>query len=136
MLDQRGGTGPQRRHDHLVHELGVPGVQLRRRVGAQRSELEGQEGLDVERARLIVAVEAVVLALLVGGIDRTDSRQKAPPFVIAVDGQQRVVEVEQSQVHWIGILAAGVIGRPSDGPPAYRPAGRRPARAIRAAAAG
>ena len=68
-------------------------------MSAQRRELEGEEGGDVEGAGLVVAIETVVLALLVGVVDRADAREKATPFIVAVDGEQGVVEIEKCQVH-------------------------------------
>ena len=89
------GSGPQRRRDHFRHELVVPLAQLGRGKCRQRRQLEGEKRADVQRAGLVIAIEAVVLELLMGLVDGADAGQEAAPFVVAVDGQQGVVEVEE-----------------------------------------
>src|SRR5690606_27270792 len=63
-VDQRARRGPDRRADHLVHELPVPGVELASRMRGQRRELEREELVDVERARVVLVEEQVVAALV------------------------------------------------------------------------
>lgn len=55
--------------------------------------------MDVELAGLVLLVETAVLLLVFGGVDHRGVDQEPAPEVVAVAGEQGVVEVEQGQVH-------------------------------------
>ena len=73
----------------------MPFAQLGRRESRQRCQLEREKRVDVECASLVVAIETIVFELLMSLVDGADAGQEAAPFVVAVDGQQGVVEVEK-----------------------------------------
>src|SRR5690606_18656234 len=56
-VDQLARRRADRRPDDLVHEAAMPGVELAARVRRQRRELEREELVDVERARVVVLEE-------------------------------------------------------------------------------
>jgi hypothetical protein len=87
------------RADHLVHELAMPGVELRAREAGQRAERE-LEVLDrVQRTVLVLGEELRVARGEAHRIDGADAAQELAPLVVGVDRQQRMVEVEKREVH-------------------------------------
>ncbi|MCY1537503.1 hypothetical protein D9M68_729990 [compost metagenome] len=82
-----------------MHELHAHGVELVARVGRQRPQRKAQERLDVQRARLVVVVELVVLLPVNFLVDDAQADQEAAPFVVAVGRDQGVVEVKECQIH-------------------------------------
>src|SRR5690606_37558040 len=85
-----------------------------RREGGER---EGEDLGDVERSRLVLTVEAFVLAREAFRIDLAGGNQEARPLVVAVDGQQRVVEIEEGEIHdrWAILSARAAIARREGG---------------------
>src|SRR5574338_1136945 len=97
-IDERASGIDDARADDLVDEAFAPGVELFDRMGGERRELEREELEDVERSRVILLEERVVAPVVFGAVDDAESDQEARPLVVAVDGQQRVVEVEEREV--------------------------------------
>src|SRR5262249_33601757 len=81
-----------------AHELGVPAIELLARMARERRELEVEELVDVEAPFLVLAEEVVVLRLVRGAVEHTALDQELRPLVVAVPGQQRVVQVEQREL--------------------------------------
>ncbi|MNT10300.1 hypothetical protein D3C72_1451230 [compost metagenome] len=99
LVDQRLGLRGDDGVDHLAHEALAPGVQPVARIGGQRGQREAQERLDIQGARLVLPIELVVLATIGFLVDNAHADQEAAPFVVAVGGDQGVVEVKQCQIH-------------------------------------
>ena len=72
---------------------------LRRTAPAQRFSREFDVGADVELAGLVLRVELVVAAPEFGFVDPAEPDHELAPGMVGVERQQRVVEVEQTQVH-------------------------------------
>ncbi len=77
----------------------MPGVELGARVARERRELELQELEDVERAPLVLREELVVPRLVRRAVEHAALDQELRPLVVAVAGEERVVEVEEDEVH-------------------------------------
>src|SRR6185295_19107084 len=67
------------------------------REARQRLERERKIGVDIERAVLIFAIEAIVRFRINGAIDNAALHQKFAPGVIAVASEQSVIEIENCQ---------------------------------------
>src|SRR5688572_23379 len=83
--------------DLARHVVAVPGVELRARVARQRLELEIEERVDVERARLVLLEELLVARLVDLAVEHLLLDQELRPLEIAVAREQRVVEIKQNQ---------------------------------------
>lgn len=95
VLDELARGGSDARADEFVEELFAPRVQLVPGVARERRELEVEERLDVERARVVVVVEAPHAL----DVHRAVAREQFAPEEIAVAREQRVVEVEEGEAH-------------------------------------
>ena len=69
------------------------------RVGRERRQGKAQEGLDIQRAGFVVGIELVVLALVFGRVHHAATDEETPPLVVAVGGDEGVIEVEEGQIH-------------------------------------
>lgn len=99
--EQRLALGQHDRLDHFLHELAVPGFQLGH-IGATEDRLgEGLVGKDVELAGHVVGIEGVVARLVFGGVDQAALAQPFAPAMVAVAGEQGVVEIEKGQTHGV-----------------------------------
>src|SRR5574341_318803 len=87
------------RQDARAHEIGVPARELLRAVRGERTQREAEVLVDVERARLVLLVVLRILRLVLVARQHAAIDQELAPLVVAVAGEQRVVEVEQGQVH-------------------------------------
>ena len=96
---QRARRRQHHRRDALAHELAVPGVERLGRVVGERPQRKAEEFVDVQRAGLVLLVERTVLRFVVGALEHAAIDQELAPLVVAVAGEQRVVEVEQGQAH-------------------------------------
>src|SRR5690606_18652848 len=65
----------------------------------QGLEGEGQVLVDIEAALLVIPVELLVHGPVVGGVHLAATGQELPPAVVAVPGDQGVVQVENCQRH-------------------------------------
>jgi len=83
--------------DALCHELGMPAFQLLRRVARERAERKLEVFVDVERARLVLLEEHVVLGFVLLAVEHAPVDEELAPLVVAVAHEQGVVEVEQDQ---------------------------------------
>ncbi|MNN39166.1 hypothetical protein D3C81_1531960 [compost metagenome] len=92
--EQRLALGEDDRLDALGHELAMPGVQLGLVVLAEHRQAEVQVGLDVQPPSQVVHVILVVARLVGGFVEDAAPAQPVAPGVIAVAGQQGVVEIE------------------------------------------
>ncbi len=63
----------------------------------ERPQLEIEERMDIEAARLVVGVEACVSRFVDAGVERAHLDQKLCPAVVAVSGEQGVVQIEERQ---------------------------------------
>src|SRR5262249_28379157 len=90
------------------HEIGVPALEVRGRVLRERAQREAEELVDVERAGLVLLVEGGVLRLVLFSREDAAVDQELAPLVIAVAGEQRIVEGEQGEVH---LSASRTIGK-------------------------
>mgnify|MGYP003444375809 CR=1 FL=1 len=90
----------------MGHVVAVPGVEFFARMAGEGGELEVQEFVDVQRARLVLLVELDVLRFLQLAVDDALADQKLRPLKVGVAGEQGVVEVEEGEVHgWGGWFA-------------------------------
>jgi hypothetical protein len=93
----------RRRQDHgrdaRAHEFGMPARELVGRVVGERAQGEAQVFVDVERAGDVLLVVDAVLRLVLRAVDHAPVAHELAPFVVAVAGEQRIVEVEQGQAH-------------------------------------
>jgi hypothetical protein len=89
----------------------------RREIGgaapAQGRENEVEVGVDIELAALVVGIEAIVLCREAVRVHEPVAAQELPPAMIAVTGDERVVEIENGEGHGDAGLAGGCA--------AYRP---------------
>jgi len=99
-----------RRADHgrnaAAHELGMPAFQLLGRVCGERPQREAEEFVDVERARLVLLVELGVLCLVLLALQHPLVDEELAPLVIGVARKQRIVEIEQAELHGSSALSA------------------------------
>lgn len=98
-VNQRARRLADDRHDRARHEVGVPGVEPGARVVGQRCELEVEESLNVQHAGTILRIKVVILSREILPVDDPFIDQILCPGVIAVAGQQGMVEVEQGKLH-------------------------------------
>ncbi len=85
--------------DARAHEFRVPAREVLGRVVGERAQREAEVLMDVERAGLVLLVVHAVLRLVGGALDHALVAHELAPLVVAVAGEQRVVEVEQGQAH-------------------------------------
>ena len=102
LAQQRLALGQNDRLDDLGHELGLPARQLGS-LGARQDGLgEALVGHHIELAGAVVGVEGIVACTVFDGIDAAGLAEEFAPAVVAVAGQQGVVEVEEGKAHvWI-----------------------------------
>src|SRR5690348_5437763 len=89
----------------------MPARQLLRRVLGERPQGEAEIFVDVERAGDVLLVIAPVLRLVVRAIEHAAIDEKLPPLVIAVPGEQRVVQVEEHEAHGAPDSTGGTAAR-------------------------
>ena len=77
----------------------MPAVELRPRIARERGELEVEELADIERAGLVLREEFVVLRLVDATVEHALLDQELRPLVVAVAGEEGVVEVEENEIH-------------------------------------
>jgi hypothetical protein len=94
---QRRGAGGDARGDLVLDEAGAQAGQLAGLLLGEDAQGKAQEFVDVERARLVLGVEAIVLGAVSGAIDNPAFGQVLAPEVIAVAREQGVVEVEEGE---------------------------------------
>ena len=90
---------PERRPDHFAHETAMRRRELIGRALAQRLGDEVDVGIDVEPAFAVLRIERVVAALERRRVDPTEADHELAPGEVGVDRQQRVVEVEKTEIH-------------------------------------
>ena len=95
---QRLGLPADHRADARVHEVGVPAGKVFRSVPGERFEGELQVCVDIQRAGLVLFEEGGVPHLVGIAVQHAPVDQELAPFIVAVPGQQRVVEVEQREI--------------------------------------
>ena len=99
LAQQRLALGQNDRLDDPGHELGLPARQLGS-LGARQDGLgEALVGHHVELAGAVVGVEGIVACTVFDGIDAAGLAEEFAPAVVAVAGQQGVVEVEEGKAH-------------------------------------
>jgi len=77
-------------------------LEMVRIVLGQRPEAEGQELHDVQLPGLVFLVEALVLPFVVFAVHHPPFGQETAPEIVAVAGEQGVVEIEDGQWHVCG----------------------------------
>jgi hypothetical protein len=77
----------------------VPAVERLGRVLGERPQREAEKLVDVQGAGLVLLVERAVLRLLGFAHQYAAVDQELAPLIVAVAGEQRVIEVEKSQAH-------------------------------------
>ena len=80
------------------HKFAVKFRQLFFAVTGERGKVEFAEGVDVEAAVLVVAVEFFVLRLGLGSIVRHFLNEERRPGMAGIDVDECVVEIEDSKV--------------------------------------
>ncbi|MDT4874567.1 hypothetical protein FQZ97_1098740 [compost metagenome] len=55
--------------------------------------------MDVQRAGFVLLIKGVVRPGVGFGIAPTQGHGELPPGIVGVDGNERVIEIEKSQVH-------------------------------------
>jgi hypothetical protein len=98
------GAGQPQGRDHLGHEAFAQCLQLGRLGGGQGRQRKAQIGVDIQLAAPVVRVETLVGGPIHLGVHLAHSDQELAPGVVAVTGDQGVVEVEQGELH-------GILGR-------------------------
>ena len=73
----------------------MPGIEFRARMAGQWRELEFEEGMDVQRASLVVVVEGLIFGFMDFAVEDAFRDEKLRPFEVRVAGEQGVVEVKQ-----------------------------------------
>ena len=63
----------------------------------ERPQLKLEKGMNVEPAGFVIGEEACISALVAFGVDHAGFDQKLRPTVIAVTGDQGVVQIEERQ---------------------------------------
>src|SRR5690606_14675072 len=97
--DQRLALAEDDRLDELGHEVAMPGVQLRHFAAPEQLLAEVLVGLHVQAAVQVVLIEGIVAGAVALGVHQATSAQELAPGVIAVAGQQGVVQIEKGQGH-------------------------------------
>ena len=72
-------------------------MQRLRIVLAQGTQRKAQEFEDIQTSFLVLAVEALVLALVVNAVHRALLGEKDAPQIVGVPGEQGVVQIENGQ---------------------------------------
>ena len=96
-VHERTGGGRDHGQNLVPHVLPVPAVEAGAVVGGERFQGEREKLHDIERARLILGVVAIVLAFVFRAVDNVVLDQEPAPGVVAVAAQQRVVEVKDGE---------------------------------------
>ncbi len=94
LAHQRLALGEHDGLDELGHELPVPFFQLRHFAAPEQFLTEVLVGQHVQLTGQVVLVEGVVACPVAGGVDDAAAAEEFAPGVIAVTGQQRIVEIE------------------------------------------
>ena len=97
--DEVARLAADHRTDALGHELGVPGVEVSAPVAGERLQLEIEEFEDVQRAGFVLLEKLGVAALESVAVENPFVDQVLGPFVVAVTGEQGVVEIEEGELH-------------------------------------
>lgn len=94
LVDQGPGLiANQRRYD-LAHIVPMHRAQFRLIEARQWRQAEFEERQDIETAGLVVVIEALVDGFILTGIDNAVFAQVLAPQVVAVTGQQGIVEIK------------------------------------------
>lgn len=94
LTHQRLALGQHDRFDMLAHELGVPALELRHLAAAQQLLAEILVRVHIELSIEIVLIEGVVARTVGVDVHQAALAEKLSPGVIAVTGQQGIVEIE------------------------------------------
>ena len=81
------------------HEFGVPGVEAGARIVGQRLELEIEKLVDIQCAGLVLLEKFGVFSFECVAVKHAFADQVLCPFVVAVAGEQRVIKIEEGEVH-------------------------------------
>jgi len=96
---QRLGLWQPERIDHFGHELLVQAPELVHGHGRQGRQRKAQIGIHVELSGLVVVIKLVVATSVLDRVNLANTAEEFTPGVIAVAGDQRIVEVKQSEGH-------------------------------------
>jgi len=99
LLEQRASALEHQRCDALVHEALPPGEQIVDGVVRQWLELKSEKLFDVELASAVLLEESRVRALVGVTLDDAEADEELAPQIVAVAGNQRVVEIEKRDGH-------------------------------------
>ena len=94
------------RRDAKPHEFAAPVLELLGGVRGEGPQREGEVLVDVERSRDVLLVISSVLRFIALAMEHPVVHQELPPFIVAIAGEQRVVQIEKSQAHARPSLAA------------------------------
>ena len=97
--DEIHGALADDRADLALHEILVPCLESLARMLRERRELEREELVDVERAVLVALREPEVLRVELRRMKDPFLDEELGPFDIAVAFEERVVEVEERELH-------------------------------------
>ena len=95
--EQCKGFRADGRFDHRLHEGRMPGVQLLSRMTGERRERQAQIRVHVERASYVLLVVRINFLRMVRTAFETKCGVETCPRLIAIQRQQRVVQIEQRQ---------------------------------------
>ena len=91
---QRLALGQDDRLDAVAHELAVPLLKLGHAAAAKNGQAEVQVVGDVQAAGQVVLVEIIVARLVGDAVENPALAQVVAPGVVAVAGQEGVVQIE------------------------------------------
>ena len=77
----------------------MPGIQLRTSVARQRLQLEIEEFVDIQRARLVLFVKRMIARRVQLAIQHAVLNQELRPLEVRIPGQQGIIEIEQDEFH-------------------------------------
>ncbi len=86
-----------RLHD-VAHETGMRGAQFVEVASGNRQQGETQIGGEIEGAGLVLPIERLVLLAVLLGIDPAQLGNVLPEGMVGVEGNQRVVEIEEGEL--------------------------------------
>ena len=110
--DQVEGGGQHQRPDLVLQIVFAPGLKRGAPVLAERLELKGQKGVNIQPPGQIILVKDGIGSPESRGIDMAALAHKFPPKALAVARDQGLVEIKDGQFH--GCAA------PSTKPSVYR----------------
>ena len=90
-VHQRARSSGDHRHNARLHVVGMPGVELRARMGGERTQTEIQKRINIQSPGFVIFIKSLIARFVMRAVEHTALDQELTPFIIGVAGKQGVV---------------------------------------------